>query len=171
MGFIRLKKRKLKDGDKYYAYLVKNKWSKKLGSPRQNVSKYLGRVYETNSPKEIDFLEFHSIKDADAYTSVNDKNKIIADLIEWELAKNPIEDIKFSKKTRSIVKDKKEVVLKLNHNFMCGFTIRRLYNFQGKSDEEREIGMELAKTFTEAGIKIPSEIFIGFFDKVVTAEY
>lgn len=167
MAFIRLKGRIVKDNKIFYAYLVKNKWNKKLNSPRQSVSKYLGRVYPLTEPKELNFSEYIDM-DLTEYAAKNSKSKIIDDLVRWELKKHSADFILSNKK---ILKDNKDVVLKINEGYMCGYTIRRLHNFSTKREDPHYIGVELAERFTEAGIRIPRELFVLVFEKFATVTY
>ena len=79
--FIRSKKIK----GKRYAYIVKNKWTRK--GPRQRVKGYLGRIYKPEMVKEIDFIEFVGVS-INEYIDGSDKGKIIRDLVKWELVKH-----------------------------------------------------------------------------------
>ncbi len=173
MGFIRIKTRVIKGKRLSYAYLVKNKWNKKLGSPRQKVGKYLGRIYSPKKQKDKTFNSHYRIDDLKRYLGSSGKGKIITDLINWELYRHESKEkgICFFRPNKTIRKGKKEAVLMINHGFMCGYTIRRIFNFEPRTDDERETGKELAKRFTEAGIAIPKEVFIGVFDKVATVSY
>ena len=172
MSFIRLKRRTLKDQDAEYAYLVSNKWCKEKGSPRQAVSKYLGRVFEGKPQKDISFAGFIAAPDISSYIGTTSKNKIIIDLIRWELFRHAFDaKIDYINNKKTVCSKGKDVVLKINQGFMCGYTIRRIFNFVPRNDDEREIGIMLAQRFVEAGIQVPHEIFIGFFDKTVTITY
>jgi len=169
MAFIRLKGRIVKDTKIFYAYLVKNRWSKKLGSPRQNVSKYLGRVYPLDEPKELAFTDYIGI-DINEYAAKSSKSKIIDDLVRWEIKRHDA-DKEFTLSKKMILKSDKDVVLKVNEGYLCGYTIRRLHNFTTKREDPHFIGVELAERFTEAGIKIPRELFVLVFEKFATFTY
>ena len=162
MSFIRVKR----IAGKEYAYLVENKWYKKRfkskgkGS-RQKVSKYLGRVHFFNKTNDNDFLNFKNINDLEQYLKNNNKSSIIKDLVEWELFRHNIDKkefmIDFSNK--KIIKKNKEVSLKLNEGFLNSYTLNRLFNL--KSGDS----YYLAKSFVEAGIQIPKDVFVGIFGR------
>ena len=71
-----------------YLYAVENTWKKKKGV-KQKVKKYLGRVHNFRESKkgvEFDmFLNMHYNFELDDYLENNESDKIISDLIRWEL--------------------------------------------------------------------------------------
>ena len=168
MSFIRVKRRMLKGHEVRYAYLVKNSWDRKSSSPRQKVSKYLGRVF-TPEKNELDFVSYIEEEPQD-YLSRHGRNRILKDLVLWELKRHDA-DVQYSADRRTILKRNKEIVLQINEGYLCGYTIRRLFNFNAKEEDERETGLRLAEMMTEAGIQVPREIFVGLFDKVAGTEY
>ena len=60
--------------------------------------------------------------------------------------------------------DSKKIVLELNEGFMCKETIESLVNLKIKENEDS--GFKLASAFVEAGLKVPKEVFVGFFGKL-----
>ncbi|MFO7711118.1 MAG: hypothetical protein R6V53_05125 [Candidatus Woesearchaeota archaeon] len=170
MAFIRIKRRPLKSKEVWYAYLVKNVWDKKKNSSRQNVSKYLGKCLEGTPANSISFEEFTG-KDIPSYIH-HSSSRIISDLVQWEIRKHDFsEEVSYKKSKKGVFAGDSECVLMINQGHMCGYTIRRLFNFRPNSQDEHEVGLELAKRFTEAGISIPRELFVAFFEKVATIEY
>ena len=161
MAFFRIKKIKGKE----YAYLVENEWKRK-GS-RQKVSKYLGRAYKFDFKNKIEFSEFIRNNEAEKYVQVNNINKIIQDLIEWELYKFHVNKQEFSidLENKTIQKGKKNAVLIINEGFMCNFTLRNLLEFKPENDEETD-GYKFARAFVEAGIKVPQDVFVALFAKL-----
>lgn len=159
--FFRIKKIKGKE----YAYIVENQWKTK-GS-RQKVKDYIGRVYRFNLVNNTDFLKYFQVENVQNYIENNEKNKIIKDLIEWELFKYSISSQEFSIDLSNIKiqKNNKNVVFLINNGFMCGFTLRNLLEFKPEGDEQND-GYKLARAFVEAGIKVPEEIFVGIFEKL-----
>ena len=169
MSFIRVKE----IGKKYrYAYLVENKWRKRLkegkkGS-RQKVSKYLGKVLKLEVVENKEFIP----------GKYKTKSEIIEDLSKYELMirgfseKNGImekDDLRYDLKLRKFVDSKGEdvkVVIEMNEGFFCKNTIRKLLNFKAKGDDEREVGINVAKAFLETGLKVPNEIFVEFFELI-----
>lgn len=161
MVFSRIKKIKGKE----YAYIVENEW-RRTGS-RQKVKGYIGRVYKFELKNNVDFLEYLKIENIQNYIENNDKNKIINDLVEWELFKFNINKQEFSidLSTIKIQKKKKNVALLINDGFMCELTLKSLLKFKPEGDEQTD-GYRFARVFVEAGIKVPQEIFVGLFNKL-----
>lgn len=158
--FFRIKKIKGKE----YAYAVENHW-KKSGS-RQAVKAYLGRVYRFRLVNNVDFHNFLRIENFDAYMNNSNRQKVINDLIMWELLKFNISNSDFLVDLASIKiqKNRRNIVILINEGFMCSFTIRKLLDFKPKGDELSD-GYRLAKAFVDAGINVPQETFIGIFGK------
>lgn len=162
MSFIRTKKIDGKD----YAYLVENKWYKRkvkgkgCGS-RQKVSKYLGRIFSFNRKETIDFFPFKKINNLEEYLKNNSKNKIIKDLVEWELWRHNInkDDITIDYANKKITKNNKKVSLRINEGFLNSFTLNRLFGLRAGNS------YYLAKCFVEAGVEIPKEVFVGVFGR------
>lgn len=159
--FFRIKKIKGRE----YAYVVENEWGRK-GS-RQRVKGYLGRVYRLSLSDDVGFLSFIKINALEDYISNNEKNKIINDLIEWELFRFDInkEEFLIDLNNKKIQKNKKNVVLLINDGFMCNLTLKNLLDFKTEGDEQTD-GYRLARAFVEAGIKVPQEVFVGICQKL-----
>ena len=64
--------------------------------------------------------------------------------------------LKFEKK---IIKNNKEVSLRINEGFLNSFTLKRLFNLRAGNS------YFLAKCFVDAGVEIPKEIFVGIFGR------
>lgn len=180
MAFIRIKKIK----DKPYAYLVKNKWTKK--GPRQCSSKYLGPVLKLgDDDKEIEFRNYVFTKFKEELESFFEKNtskEILNEIIFFELSqkgfkkyigkkgtkkdsminKNIVLDLNYLKVYD--VETKKSAVININSDFLCEYTLKKLYNFW-EHGTEVEIAKKLAKTFISCGIGIEDEVFVLFFKK------
>lgn len=166
MTFLRTKK----INNNVYCYLVQNKHTKK-GS-RQKVKKYLGRAIKLEQKKELDFFDFFGIVDLKSYVQKNNKG-IILDLIKLELIRHGFKekkdflaskDIFFDIKKFQFLKNNKKIILSLNEGFLSDFTIKRIIDFK-KTNNFQKDGHKLAKYFVEAGIVIPQEIFIEFYQK------
>lgn len=170
MGFIRTKKIKGNE----YAYIVDNKWKKKDKEARQKVKTYLGRVYKLSAVKELSFEDTISCG-LDEYLDKTNKQRIVKDLIRFELLKHG-----FVKRGKVYVNgeclvdiSRKKVynsrqgkaAIGINEGFLCNYYIRKLLRFN-ESGEGEEVGYKLAKLFVESGIAIPKEIFIGYFNKI-----
>ena len=171
MAYIRIKKIRKKSGNSYeYAYLVENKWRKRLKGgkkgARQKVKAFLGRLHKPVLSNDKDFFEHHSIDDIDKYVKENTLKGISKDLIAWEFAKHRISNEFLVNFDDKILRNyNKKAVLQLNEGFLCDHTLRKLVNFRFKEDEY-EAGKALAKVFVEAGIKIPQELFVKVFEKI-----
>ena len=85
MTFFRIKKIKGNE----YVYRVENEWGGK--SSRQKVKGYLGRAFRPDLKNNLVFNEFCKISDIEKYFKNNTTEKIIKDLIEWEIAMHAIE--------------------------------------------------------------------------------
>jgi len=72
MVYVRIKKIKGKE----YAYLVENKWNKKLKRPKQKVKAYLGKFYKKDTKGENDFI-LHNNIDVEKYFKENSVNKVL----------------------------------------------------------------------------------------------
>ena len=115
----------------------------------------------------MDFNEFFKFESLENYIFNNDKNKIINDLIEWELFKFGIDEreIHIELSNIRILKNKKNIVLSINDGFMCNLTLKNLFEFKPQGDEQTD-GYRLAKAFVDAGIKVPQEVFVGIYQKL-----
>lgn len=173
MAFFRIKKIKGKE----YAYIVKNEWKPTAKSvdtlrgimprgSRQKVKEYLGRAYRFELKNNADFVNYLKIN-VQSYIESNDKNRIINDLIKWELFKFGISKDEFfvNLTEKKIQKNRKSVVLLINDGFMCNMTLKNLLEFKTEGDEQTD-GYRFARAFVEAGIKVPQEVFIGLFGKL-----
>ena len=159
--FFRIKKIKGKE----YAYIVENEWVRK-GS-RQKVKGYIGRAYKFDLKNDARFLQYLKINNVQNYVENNDKNRIISDLVEWELFKFGISKNEFAVdlSNATIQKNRKSIALHINEGFMCSLTLKNLLEFKPEGDEEAD-GYKLARAFVEAGIKVPNDIFVGLFSKL-----
>lgn len=185
MAFIRTKTIKGKE----YAYLVKNKWTRK--GPRQSGSKYLGPVTKVIEPVEHELERFDSF---DEYVLDRHKTEledffdkaepkvILNEIIAYDLKLLGFKDYfgkKGSKKDSLILgdcvvdlnnlkvtslSDGKPCVISMNGDFFCDYTVRKIYNFL-EFGNELDIAKKLAKTFISAGIPIEDRIFVLFFKR------
>lgn len=188
MTYIRIKKIKGKE----YAYLVQSKWKRLKGrkdkTSKQKIKAYLGRVCRLEKERNLDFWETVET-DPEDYLRLASKDKILDDLIRFELLKHGFmnqslkgsEDLKdYRKSKRKWLKDgiivdinKKNIinksnskcVLAINEGFLCNYRLKKLYKYEDKG-EIKEIGLELARLFIDSGIDIPQDVFIGFYEKL-----
>lgn len=162
MAFIRIKKIKGKD----YAYLVENKWTGK--GTRQKTVKYLGKVIELKKINNKELKKFSNLT----------PKQVIHELILLELKNHgfkkkdnilKLKKVIFNPETYSLSSGNSNIVLKLNNEFMCQYTINNLLNFEHTGDEE-QTGLALAKSVVSSGLTIPKEIFIHLFEQTYTDE-
>jgi len=170
MSYIRVKKIKKKSGNEYeYAYLVENKWKKRLKGgkkgARQKVKAFLGRNYKRSIVNDIDFFEYSKIDDVSQYVNSNSLKQIVKDLVKWEFYRHDIKDVIVDWNNNSIRNYKNKVVLQMNEGFLCNDTLRKLIRFRFKSEEEHA-GIALAKVFVDSGLQIPQEVFVKLFEKI-----
>jgi hypothetical protein len=155
--FIRTKKVK----GHQYAYLVRNRWTKE--GPRQSVSQYLGRVHAPERTGDKPFCEACS-NAVDLGT-----RDLIERLVTWELENHGFREQRgrWVSGDLSVNLSRMEVsgVLRLNSDYLCDYTLRRLLRFKSSRDES-EVGLRLAKVFVQAGIPIPEDVFVEVFQKV-----
>ncbi|MFH1592934.1 MAG: hypothetical protein ABIB47_06225 [Candidatus Woesearchaeota archaeon] len=176
--FIRIKKIQNQE----YAYLVKNIWRKRKKSSRQKVTKYLGKVHKTNKTKDVKLEEFLKIKNLQDYLKNTEHKKIIKDIIRLELFNHNFKEItkatwlyetqniKINLRDKKVVntKSKKLACLEINNNFLCGYTLSRLMDFNPKKGlTELQVGKQLANSFESAGILVPKEIFVLIAKKIL----
>lgn len=162
MAFFRVKK--IKENE--YSYLVENEWKKK-GS-RQKVKEYAGRIYRFELKNSIEFPTHLKIDNLQSYIDKNSNEKIKTDLVEWELFKFGVDKQEFNIDlgNKLIRKKNKNVCLLINDGFMCHYTLRNLLDFKPEGDDGND-GYRLARAFVEAGIKVPQEVFVGLFSKLI----
>jgi len=157
--FIRTKKIKGKD----YAYLVQTKWDKEKKKVVHQSLRYLGRVHNLEN-KEKEFFEFYNIKHIDGYAEKS-FIEIVKDLVNFELKANNI-DANFDFENLTINLNCKNTVFKSGEGFLCTYTLKNLLSFHKNQDEdEKKEGMRLIKLFVDAGLIIPTELFVKVFDK------
>lgn len=162
MVFIRTKKIKNKE----YAYLVENTYRKRGNPVRQKTKQYLGKVKVPKKVSSTHFIEWLNPQNPKVYMDKSSEVKIVSDLVRWELDKH------------GEIQEQK-VVLKINHGFLCGYTLHNIQksmkkikqeSFQNKEAYERDYAIELAESFVKAGIEIPESVFIALFKKLIGAE-
>lgn len=177
MAFIRVKKFKKKDGSRVeYAYIVENKRYKRKKKVEQRFKKYLGRIYRPEKVNDTDFFEFHGVEDAKEYVENKDHIELVNDVLKWELSNHGFKEEKGVWKNKDCfmnIKEKRvynnkgnDIALAFNEGLFCTHNIRKIYNFKPTVSDE-VTGYKLAKAFVEAGLKVPKEVFVGVFEKVV----
>lgn len=169
MAYIRVKRIKKKSGNVYeYAYLVENRWRKRISGgrkgARQKVIAFLGRNYKRNVVNETSFLEYLKNDDLNSYISSHGFKEIVCDLVRWELYKHDVLDVIVDFENFYVRNYKSNVCLQINEGFLCDYSLKKLVNFKFAVDEHA--GISLAKAFVDAGIAIPRELFIKLFEKM-----
>ena len=158
-----VRKKKIKGND--YAYLVENMWTKK-GS-RQKVRAYLGKIYYFEQVKNISLEEN------------NDRQKLLKNLIECEFLKHGFEKqgnefvnkdlvVSFENNLIKIKNSDLQAAFAFNQGYLCNYFIEKLFNLQiaKKEKEKQEAMLDVAKLFVNAGINVPQEVFIKFYNLI-----
>lgn len=159
--FIRTKKIKGNE----YAYIVENKWARK--KVRQRVKKYLGRVYKFQKTQDAKFLY-----NTEEYIKKCPKLAIIKELIKIELQNHDFRQTNNIWQKDNCIVDlnslkirntkEKPVALAFNNGFLTEFAVKKLINLKITDEKGSYL---LAKAFVEAGLNIPKELFISYFNK------
>ncbi|MFH1505381.1 MAG: hypothetical protein ABIE94_00110 [archaeon] len=164
--FVRTKEIK----GKKYAYLVRNKWVD--GKVKQQVKKYLGKVYSPERADETHFYEHYP-----SYGK-RDPPEVIRDIVRLELVNHGfaiLDDKTLSKadvivdvaKCKVRTKNGKNAVLSWNDSFLHNSNFKKLVNFKIEKDEEEDTpGTRLAEAFSEAGINVDKEIFVQLYKNI-----
>lgn len=156
MSFFRIKKIKKQE----YAYLVRNKWTK--SGARQKVGKYMGKVIRLQKTKEPFDVDISSLS----------PKMIVDSLIQRELLTHGfqlkdelyiLDDLRYQK--TKLIKGDKPIVLFINDGYFCEYSIKKLYSFNYMGDES-STATQLANSFLDAGINVPSDVFISLFKMV-----
>ncbi|MFH1439021.1 MAG: hypothetical protein ABIG89_00515 [Candidatus Woesearchaeota archaeon] len=138
----------------------------------QDIEVYIKNI----SSKEIilDLVKFELLRHGFKYKG-NNQNILIFNNIAEEYQKSECKTIQkmnnivikaeLAPSILTITDTKKPIVLALNNDFLCDYTLRKLARFKSFSSEE-ECGKELAKVFITAGIPPRPDIFVRIFHKV-----
>lgn len=187
LSYIRLKRFKRKNGQVVtYAYVVKSIWKKRVpkGSEkgaRQKVKGYLGKVHEFSRVSSRDFISHLGVSDVKSHFDEHGVEKVVRDLVRLELINHGfkengdfyangdlavyISDKDFFVKDLGEEKDRK-LVIGMNEGFLCKETFEKLLGFKGKGGP-KEVGLSLGNALLEAGLKVPNEVFVEMFNRVV----
>jgi len=185
LAYIRIKKIGKEGKKNKYAYLVENKWKKRVkkGSKkgaRQKVKGYLGKVHDFSRVGEKGFIEHYSVSDVKGHFDEHGVNKVVKDLVRLELLNHGFmengdfyanKDLAvyigddFFIKNLSEEKDRK-LVIAMNEGFLCKETFDKLMKFKADGGP-KEVGLALGNSLLEAGLKVPNEVFVEMFNRVV----
>lgn len=166
--FLRIKKIKNRE----YCYIVENAWSARKGV-RQRVKGYLGAVVRLTG-NDVDFFDFHRARDRGAFLNKKKAVDILRDVVVWELVRGGFVDKGKALEREGITVDKgalvprrdgRNVVLAMNEGYFCPATVQRILDFEKSGDIEQD-SVALARAFVDAGLAVPQEAFIAFFEKV-----
>ncbi len=170
MGYVRLKLIKGQN----YGYWVESVWTSK--GPRQKVKGYLGKVIELTKTQERSLSEFVQEPFDTTFKSMPRKDAL-TNIIRWHLGNYGFvkedghlghpERCRYDVKRNIFVDEKgkgQNLVLKSNDGYFCEKTIGLLFTFK-EQGFEREVGVKLAKAFVLAGIDIPKDFFIAYFNR------
>lgn len=141
---------------------------------KRNNELFVGEVTNSENANEKE-INNDTIDKKNINNEMKNDNKLIINekMIENEINEKYINDENINENEKSIsnnqksinIKNKK-IVIAMNEGFFCNETIKTLFgNFYGT---EKEVGLKLANAFVEAGLKVPEEIFIGVFEKVIS---
>ncbi len=156
MVFVRIKR----ISGKEYGYLVASSWT---GSgPRQKVAQYLGRVIRPEKAKSEGLGAFLGLTGNNAlreWVAKNTFGEIALALMKLELANHGVayENAEFTDGKG------KKIVFALNDGFLCGYTARKLLEYDPATDYS---GYNLADALTAAGIAAEKDVFISIFGKM-----
>jgi hypothetical protein len=180
-----------------YAYKVENRWTRKgtrqrtagyLGrifylTPQNPLSfedhikpRVLEEYLKNLSSREIilDLVRFELIRHGFKPKGKN-KNILFLEQFEGDNSKGNNSPVlkamlkaELAPSILTITDTKKPVVLAINNDFLCDYTLRKLARFKSLSDEE-ECGRELAKAFIHAGMPPPHLLFVDVFQKVYSS--
>lgn len=169
-----------------YAYLVENRWKKRVrkGSKkgaRQKVKGYLGKVHEFSRVGKREFMSHFEVSSIETHFDEHGKEQVIKDLVRIELLNHGFEetgdfyvngdiavylsDEDFFIKNLKEEKDRR-LVIAMNEGFLCNETFNKLLSFKGNGGP-KEVGLSLGNAILEAGLKVPNEIFVEMFNRIV----
>ncbi len=149
---------------KKYAYLVSNKWTRK--GPRQKVSRYLGPVLYFPQVKKLTFDDIAGYDDsAHGIISQRIALELINHGFEYKRGLYVQDDVTVSLVSGIVKKKDHKVVIGMNGDFLCTYTLKRLLKFRSDKDQEG-VATDLAKAFVQAGIPVEPDLFIDVFQKI-----
>jgi len=126
-------------------------------------------------------MSHFSVGDVKAHFDAHGMDKVVRDLVRLELLNHGFEetgdfyangelavyisDKEFFIKNLREEKDRK-IVLMMNEGFLCKETFDKLIGFKPSGGPE-EVGLALGNAILEAGLKVPTELFVEMFNRVV----
>ena len=158
--FIRIKK----INNQNYAYHVENR--RVRGKVKQKVKGYVGKVHIPKKVNKTSFMQFTNKKIEDY--SIKNRKSNVHDLVQWELHKHGLTNFTYDKQKNGIIREKTNMVLKINEGYLYDKTIKDILNFKPVGDDEYFIGKAFAETFVKAGIDVPKELFVKMFEEQIS---
>ena len=156
--FIRIKSRLNKSGEVEYAYLVSNSWRKRRKTPKQKVSKYLGKIYRFDSSgcefqvngglKECLIGMVSSVLLSCGFKLVSGRywsGECFVDLAGLKV---------YNDKGRSCV-------VMVNDGYICNWSLKQLFKVEVKSVDDARY---LAKVLRLTGIDLGGEDFVDLYN-------
>ena len=148
---------------------------------RQKVKGYLGKVHEFSRVGEREFISHFSVSDVKEHFDEYGISGVVRDLVRLELLNHGFEETgdfyangglavylsnkEFFIKNLKEEKDRK-LVIAMNEGFLCKETFNKVMNFKAQGDE-KEVGLQLGNALLELGLKVPQEVFVEMFERVV----
>ena len=170
MGYVRYKA--IKGG--LYGYWVESSWTAK--GPRQKVKEYLGRIAAPQRSQQKPLTDYIALPYESTLGAIS-RPQALKMIIRWALCDygyaeqqrllNHLDGSVFDlEQMRFVTKEgkKQPLVLRISDGYFCEKTARELLTFKEKGFD-RDVGVKLAKAFVLAGIAIPADFFIAYFNR------
>jgi hypothetical protein len=151
--FVRIKRIKGQE----YGYLVENSWTGE--GTRQKVAGYLGKILKPLRAKS-ESLALNITE----HVSKTSYPELMRQLVLLELSNHSIDGkVSVDFENFAVNNGKKSVVLAINEGFLCGHSLKKLFQY---TPDEDYTGFLLADLITAAGIKIEKDAFVALFQKL-----
>ncbi len=181
--YIRTKTRKNKSGDiREYAYLVFSKRRKKSKkSPKQRVSKYLGRVIELfSAPKQCQSMPINAnqcqsmpinapLNPTEAVKSLFETLLLSAEFqrVKKETFRRGDVEVDLFGLTVKSIETGQKLCIQANEGFISDYTLRKIVRYRPPETTEKEIGQDLAKRLLASGLKPSQEVFLALYYQIL----
>ncbi|MFH1181573.1 MAG: hypothetical protein V1702_01315 [Candidatus Woesearchaeota archaeon] len=151
--FVRIKRIKGQE----YGYLVENSWTGE--GTRQKVTAYLGKILRPLRVKSEGLAA-----NIAEHVSKTGYSELMRELVLLELLNHSLDGkVSVDFDNFAVGDGKKSVVVALNDGFLCGHSLKKLFQY---SAEEDYTGFLLADLITGAGIKVEKDVFVALFQKL-----
>ncbi|MFT7615798.1 MAG: hypothetical protein ACI8Y7_000623 [Candidatus Woesearchaeota archaeon] len=144
---------------KQYGYLVENAWTDK--GTRQQVKRYLGRIYLIGDTPSIHLHEF---------TLQVLLEQLLTDLAavkkktHYEVTQGTV-IISIDLENNRVFSKKKDVVLGINEGYLCSHTVETLSTLCKTKKHSPELVAQIADAVVSAGIRLDQDSFVLFYQK------